>query len=282
MPLSSWPNFQSCCCVFVKWILTWLLTRETVVVSQNLLLFNNHGFEFKLLEQVRSGWNVKCYFSLLAWGLVSSKLLAEIFVPFTMWDGFDLFAFVFGLFFFTLWLGIEIKCPRNRPNTRKKWWGISSFLPACLFYFCHFILYFIHYILFLLVISTRVIIYSGLPKVAKKWTIKERDMNFFFSHVQSKFWIIHLNFPLFAKNGKLVGKKAKLSYYIIFHWNTEIDNKTVTVVVKTQKKTKQKKKHLNFLVSISDLTMFNVNSGSLLEFSLIKKVKRDWFRSFPV
>ena len=75
-----------------------------MVVSQNLLLFNNHGFEFKLLEQVRSGWNIKCYFSLLAWGLVSSKLLhknlAEIFVPFTMSDGFDLFAFVFGLFFF--------------------------------------------------------------------------------------------------------------------------------------------------------------------------------------
>ena len=165
-------------------------------------------------------------------------------------------------FFFTLWLGQEIKCPRNRPNTRKKWWGISSFLPTCLFYFCHFILYFIHYILSLLVISTRVIIYSGLPKVAKKWTIKERDRNFFFSHVQSKFWIIHLNFPLFAKNGKLVGKKAKLSY-IIFHWNTEIDDKTVTVVRKTKKnKTKQNKKTLNFLASISDLTVFNVNSVS--------------------
>lgn len=134
MPLSSWPNFQSCCCVFVKWILTWLLCTQTVVVSQNLLLFNNHGFEFKLLEQVRSGWNIKCYFSSIAWGLVSSKLillhknLAEIFVPFTMSDGFDLFAFFLVFFFFTLWLGQEIKCPRNRPNTRKKWWGISSFL----------------------------------------------------------------------------------------------------------------------------------------------------------
>ena len=103
------------------------------------------------------------------------------------------FCFCFWSFFFTLWLGIEIKCPRNRPNTRKKWWGISSFLPACFFYFCQFILYFIHYILFLLVISTRVIIYSGLPKVAKKWTIKERDMNFpmFKVNFGSFIWISH-------------------------------------------------------------------------------------------
>lgn len=104
---------------------------------------------------MRSGWNIKCYFSLLAWGLVSSKLLhknlAEIFVPFTMSDGFDHFAFVFGLFFSLYGQVKKLNAPEIGQILGKNDEAfLPFFLPA---FFIFAILYYILYIISCLYLS---------------------------------------------------------------------------------------------------------------------------------